>query len=179
MVWCCCGLVWCGDGGRGAVVGGRWWWWSFAVHMFLSSLCHAFSLLPSCLFPLLPFVSSSSSLLLFLSFRGIVGAEQLYHAARTIRGIGHALFSTHIQHVYGWGQVVTLVNLRCKCKLVLFLIFFFKVVFFCLCSASLLLPSCCTSPSTSLLLHTTTHNNTHNTRNAHTNTHTSTRHYNT
>ena len=92
------------------------------------------SILPPPSLLLLHFVSSSSSSLLlffssiFLSFRGIVGAEQLYHAARTIRGIGHALFSTHSQNVYGLDSV----NLRCK-WMQTFLkkkkFFFFKVFF--------------------------------------------------
>ena len=41
-------------------------------------------------------------------YRGTVGVEQLYHAARTIRGIGHVLFSTHSQPFHGHDQVVTL-----------------------------------------------------------------------
>ena len=41
-------------------------------------------------------------------YRGIVGAEQLSHAARTIRGIGHVFFSTRSQIFYWQDQVVTL-----------------------------------------------------------------------
>ena len=59
-----------------------------------------------CLYPCLSmFICQLFS---FRVYRGIVGAEQLYHAARTKRGIGHALFSTHSQTSCGEDQEVTL-----------------------------------------------------------------------
>ena len=104
---------WVGDGVAWRSVGG---------HRYPSSLRHALPLLsslsllslssPLLLFPLRLF--ASSSLLLFfssaplLSFRGIVGAEQLHHAARTIRGTGHVLFTTHSQTFYEQDQVAAL-----------------------------------------------------------------------
>ena len=90
----------------------------------------------------------SSSLLLFfssaplLSFRGIVGAEQLHHAARTIRGTGHVLFTTHSQTFYEQDQVAALGESPVQVLTRFLFDFLFQGCFFCPCSVSfpLLLP---------------------------------------
>ena len=110
---------------------------------------------------------------------GDIGAEQLYHAARTIRGIGHVLFSTHSQTLYGQVQVVTLCESR---EQGLTRFFFFQGCFLCPCSVSFPflppLPPPTLSPSFSAQhqTHTTQHPHTHSTRNTHLHTHTQTPH---